>query len=695
MKHIHLTIVLLFTTLGFIAHGQEEEIIDPKIELLGRAQKDHITLRWAPNTAELWKQANEYGMHLERHTIIRDGKTLPTPELKTYPNLFKPLPLEEWEKISEDDDYALVAAQAIHGESFDLTEDMSSDISRAINQTKELEQRHLFALFAADQSKDVALASGLMLEDYDVKENEKYLYSISCPLPPDIPAIDTGYVYLGLEDYFELPAPTGVKAETQEGNIILSWECRRFSDFYNSFIVERSNDDGKTFESITSTPIVSPLNDRGEIPEYMFKGDTAGQLQKAYLYRVKGINPFGEISPPSKTVSATINPKLNAQPRIINAFGMEDGSMQILWDFPEAQRDSIEGFKLKRSDKINGQYTVLENSLKATDSLTIDPNPLPSNYYLIVAFDQFGNESLSLPFLGMLEDSIPPAPPTGLIGSIDSSGILSLKWKSNLEEDVIGYRVYEANFKNEEFIQITNEAVLDTTYTDSIFLNTLNHQLFYKITAIDGHFNPSGFSETITVERPDFVAPAPAQFTNITSEEEGIQLSWTPSISDDIASHTIFRKSKDDDGWKPIASFKSEEKTSSFVDENIVAKTQYAYLIVAKDKAGNESTLSKPVTIASSAVVAVLEIEQVKAKADRTARAITITWKHEAEEVHKYLVYRAVKGEKLSLLKEVASSEKTFLDKKIEANTKYIYRVQAAMNSGALSAFSKELQVNY
>lgn len=695
MKHIHLTIVLLFTTLGFIAHGQEEEIIDPKIELLGRAQKDHITLRWAPNTAELWKQANEYGMHLERHTIIRDGKTLPTPELKTYPNLFKPLPLEEWEKISEDDDYALVAAQAIHGESFDLTEDMSSDISRAINQTKELEQRHLFALFAADQSKDVALASGLMLEDYDVKENEKYLYSISCPLPPDIPAIDTGYVYLGLEDYFELPAPTGMKAETHEGNIILSWECRRFSDFYNSFIVERSNDDGKTFESITSTPIVSPLNDRGEIPEYMFKGDTAGQLQKAYLYRVKGINPFGEISPPSKTVSATINPKLNAQPRIINAFGMEDGSMQILWDFPDAQRDSIEGFKLKRSDKINGQYTVLENSLKATDSLTIDPNPLPSNYYLIVAFDQFGNESLSLPFLGMLEDSIPPAPPTGLTGSIDTSGILTLTWKANFENDVIGYRVYEANFKNEEFVQITNEAVLDTTYTDSIFLNTLNHQLFYKITAIDGHFNPSGFSETIIVERPDFVAPAPAQFNGITSETNGIHLSWTPSSSDDVLKHTLYRKSKTDKGWKEVLVVDSRKNSQSFVDATVISGTQYAYVIIATDNAGNESTLSQVITTTSKSNATASEIKQVKISANRSEAFVKLTWKYEELEVHKFLIYRAEKDGKLTLIKEVKGTERTFIDKDIEANTKYLYRLQASMNSGILSSFSKELIVNY
>lgn len=690
LQGILYVLIICFCTSAFA-----QDSLRPKIELMGRAQKDQITLRWAASSPYLWKQANTYGMHLERYTILRDGKALNPPELKSYPKLFKPIPLEEWEAVSDNNDYALVAAQAIYGESFEITEDMSSDISRAINQTKELEQRHLFALFAADQSKEVAIASGLMLEDRDVKDNEKYLYTITCQLPEPMTPCDTGFIYIGLEDYFELPAPEGLTAETHDGNVILSWECRRYADFYNSYYVERSDDGGRTFRSITTAPIVTPLNDLGEIPEYIFKGDTVGELNKAYLYRVKGINPFGEVSPPSKTVSATVYPNLIVQPRIIKAYGLDDGSMQILWEFPEAYRDSIVGFKLKRADKINGQYVMLNASLKNSDSLTVDPNPLASNYYLITAYDQYGNESISLPALGMLEDSIPPSAPLGLTGEIDTTGILTLKWNANTENDVLGYRVYQSNFKSEEFVQITNETLLDTVFSDSINLNTLNHEIYYKITAIDGHFNPSGFSQTIAVKRPDIIPPVPAQFKGVSSEEDGIHLSWTPSSSDDVVKHSLYRKSKSDDGWKVVFVVGPQGTSRSYIDTKVTSGTQYAYVLIATDNAGNESPLSQAITATSKSNSTVIDIKQVKANTNRSEAFIEVTWKYEDLGVHKFLIYRAEKDGKLTLIKEIKGSERKFIDKDIEANTKYHYRLQASMNSGILSSFSKEIIVNY
>ena len=693
MKFIHYIAFIL--SLLFVLETQAQDTLKHKIEIVGRAQQDHIILRWAANTPHMWQLANKYGMKLERFTILRDGKALKTPELKSYPDLFKPLPLEEWEKISENDDYALVAAQAIYGESFEVTEDFSSDIAKAISQTKELEQRHLFALFAADQSKNTALASGLMLEDFDVKENEKYLYTITCPLPTNLPATDTSFIYIGLEDYFPLPAPTGLSADIMNGSVILSWEGRKYTDFYNSYIVERSDDGSSSFHSITDVPIVTPLDNNGNIPEYVFKGDTLIELEKKYIYRVKGINPFGEVSPASDTVSATVNPILNGTPHIVTTLALNDGKMQVRWRFPTAQRDSIVGFRLKRSDKINGNYTILKDHISTRDSIVVDEMPLPSNYYIISAYDQFGNESRSLPFLGMLEDSIPPAAPTGLTGVVDSLGKVTLKWNKNEELDLIGYQVFKANLATEEYIQLTTETITETTFSDSITLNTLTHTVFYTVKALDNHFNPSAFSEVIMLKRPDTIAPTPPQFTNISSESNGIHLSWNNSTSDDVEKHVLYRKTKEQAGWEIIVEYQNNNKVTSYIDNNLEPEKQYAYIIMATDSAGNESPISKPVSMNSKITVSIPEIPKAKARVNYEEKNIELTWEHNSAKVHKYLIYKAQKDEPLVLYKELKSNELSFKDQNIKTNTEYHYRIQASMENGGLSNFSKEMVIKY
>lgn len=693
MKIIHYFIFIFCFSL--VLDLQAQDTLQHKIEIVGRAQQDHIILRWAANTPRLWELANKYGMKLERYTILRDGKALKTPELKTYPELFKPLPLEEWEKISENDDYALVAAQAIYGESFEVTEDFSSDIAKAINQTKELEQRHLFALFAADQSKNTALASGLMLEDFEVKENEKYLYTITCPLPSNLPPADTSFIYIGLEDYFPLPTPTGLNSDIMNGSVILSWEGRKYMDFYNSYIVERSDDGGNTFQSITDVPIVTPLDDKGSIPEFVFKGDTLVELQKKYVYRVKGINPFGEISPASDTVSATVFPKLNGTPHIANTIALNDGKMQIRWQFPTAQRDSIDGFRLKRSDKINGDYKVIKDNISNKDSIAIDDAPLASNYYIITAFDKFGNESRSLPFLGMLVDSIPPAAPVGLSGVVDSLGKVTLTWNKNTEPDLIGYQVFRANFSTEEYIQLTTETITDSMFSDSIILNTLTHTVFYTVKALDSHFNPSTFSEVIKLKRPDTIPPAPPQFVSVSSEIDGIHLSWNNSTSDDVQKHTLYRKTKEQAGWEVIQLYPNDKPTSSYIDKNLQTETQYAYVIMATDSAGNESQISKPVSMNSNVVVPIAEIKKVKAKVNYEEKNIELTWEYATPVVHKYLIYKSKEYGQLVLYKEIKGDQLTFKDKNVEMNTEYHYRIQASMENGKLSNFSKQVNIKY
>ena len=319
--------------------------------------------------------------------------------------------------------------------------------------------------------------------------------------------------------------------------------------------------------------------------------------------------------------------------------------------------------------------------------------PLPSNYYTITAFDEFGNEATSLPFLGMPEDSIPPSAPTGLHGSIDTNGVVTIHWIPNSEADVIGYQVFQANFKNEEFVQVTSNTVTDTTYADTITLKTLTHAVYYKLKALDSHFNPSEFSPVIKLNRPDTIAPAPAQFHSVKSEDKGISLAWTPSISDDVASHALYRKSINQEGWMKMREFKQD--TAFYLDQAVLANTPYAYLLIATDSTGNESKLSEVVSIISKGDTKASAISSLKAKKDYEEKNIVLTWENTNSGVHSYRIYRAKGEEPLTLYKVVQNKALLFNDGDVKKNTKYYYRVQVALENGTLSEFSKEIKVNY
>src|SRR5690606_4986951 len=89
------------------------------VHLLARAQENKILLRWAPTQPILWLKGNEYGYRIERYTIYRDGQRLATPEKVILTDVpLKPDPVETWEKMVNENDYAAIIAQSIYGESF-------------------------------------------------------------------------------------------------------------------------------------------------------------------------------------------------------------------------------------------------------------------------------------------------------------------------------------------------------------------------------------------------------------------------------------------------------------------------------------------------------------------------------------------------------------------------------------------------
>ena len=107
---------------------------DDEIKVMSRIIDGKAYIRWAPNSPIAWQMANKYGYRIEKYIVGRNN-LFDTTEVKKDPALvqeIKPLPKEDFEPLMNNQ-YAAIMAQAIYGESFQMTES-DTDILSIINQ---------------------------------------------------------------------------------------------------------------------------------------------------------------------------------------------------------------------------------------------------------------------------------------------------------------------------------------------------------------------------------------------------------------------------------------------------------------------------------------------------------------------------------------------------------------------------------
>ncbi|GAA4272487.1 hypothetical protein GCM10022258_17810 [Aquimarina gracilis] len=663
----------------------------PEVKVIGKVTKDAIMLRWGVTTPLAWKYANQYGFTIERKTIVRDGALLTTPEVKkmtTSPIL--PKPMMEWESFTNQDNNAAIAAQAIYGESFNVDlEQGGDDIVSIINKAEALEQRFSFALFAADQNFEVAKFSGLAFIDKDVKAGEKYLYRVYTAIPPEKIQVKFGGVYLGLDDFQPLPEPKDFVGIFNDKNVMLSWNFALLRKQYNNYIIERSDDSGKTFKALEDIPIAN-MGEREKNPsDRMFYVDSLPSNNKEYFYRIKGISPFGEVGPASKTISGSGTKALIYNPAITEAKLMSDNSSaMITWEFPEEGLESIAYFQLNRSNQVKNNYqVVIPNISKNTRSIQYSDLE-PINYFTITAVGVNGAKRASFPQMVQPEDDIPPAVPIGLTGTIDSTGVVQLNWQMNTEADFLGYRVFRANLENEEFTQITFRTIPQSKIVDTVKIKTLNSKVYYKVQSFDKRFNPSDFSEVLVLKKPDIIPPTQPVFKSFKADKGVVALEWITSSSEDAVKTLIYRKEKGGElPWELIADVNLPE--NSFKDFSAKPTVKYLYTMVTMDESGLESEPVTPLTITLPDNQPKPEIDKFSALVNREEKKIDLSWRYKAEGVVEYSLYKAEEEGKPTLYKVFEVKQESFTDKNLRINSKYTYLLQAVFSSGAKSPIKK------
>ncbi|MEM6966701.1 MAG: fibronectin type III domain-containing protein, partial [Bacteroidota bacterium] len=500
------------------------------ISLIAQSKDGQIQLRWAPADPAMWLEGIRKGYTIERQAI-QPGKRFSPKQFEILnPTPIKPYPLTDFEtayRQSPENEYLLVAAECIYGDWKDAKKG-AANLNNWIAASDDFYSKFSFHLFATEMNFIAAEASGFAFVDATAVRGQQYIYKVYIQGENGKKKYA---VYQNVNNTEQpQPIPNIHSVENGEQKVVLSWARAWHNEHFSAYFIERSAD-GKSFKKINSTPYVHGLSDDANLhsPNIVFIDKV--ENYQPYFYRLRGVTPFGEWSAPSKIVKGMGVDKTPPAPaRKVATQWIAGTTMEVSWEVVDSA--DAAHFYIARAQDYRGPYEIL------TPQPMLDPtarshqdtsaNPFGINYYVVGTVDTARNVSISNPIVGFIEDKEAPEPPMGLEGTVDTAGIVTLKWRRGAEVDLKGYYVYFSNAKKDVFTNLTNKPIAANEFRDTITLNTLTKKVYYRVAAIDRRGNYSKFSQFLELKRPDIIPPAAPVFKNYQVLDDGISLAWLP-----------------------------------------------------------------------------------------------------------------------------------------------------------------------
>lgn len=665
MRHIKVISLLIFCCTYSIMGYAQQKLIS---EIRGRAeiQSNRILLRWIPTDAESWALLNEYGVRLERLTVSRSGTVLNKPEVRILANILKPMETDKLKELAGKYPMGAVIAQAIFGEDFEISLG-ESPLSKAIALDEARQQRYLFSLYAADLCFPVAKEVGWGWEDTDIRDNERYLYRITPLVPKKKRSITQGAIFAVPSDTTKLVSPMGLSVQCSEAGAQLTWDYNTLSYLYSAYFVERS-EDGIHFKQISELP-VTRMADTDKNPYAPITYLDSIPLGKIIYYRVVGVTPFGSRGNYSSVVSGIAYPELKAAPMITSSRFDTLGGADITWEFDDKSEDLISCFNILHSTD-EKHYDILASGISSQSRKYHIEKINKHIYYKVEAKAKQGAYTQSLPVLIQPIDSVPPAIPKGLKAHIDSLGAVHLSWDANHDADIYGYRLYRGQTKGEELIPITDVAIRETYYTDSVNLHNLNDKVYYALTSLDERYNQSGPCQTIEVSKPQTIPPTAPVITKGIAETGKNIIEWVSGDQISIDGFIVVRRDAENkEGQKVL---RIENPTAiRHEDNDIESGKTYQYQVMAYSANQQCSSLSSPVKIKS--LKEENGNEAIKFDLEILPEGIVIKWNIPYKDILSVTLYKLDETNTKFLYQEGLPSTGTLTDEDIFQNRENAY----------------------
>ncbi|MFZ3066075.1 MAG: fibronectin type III domain-containing protein, partial [Nitrospirota bacterium] len=259
----------------------------------------------------------------------------------------------------------------------------------------------------------------------------------------------------------------------------------------------------------------------------------------------------------------------------------------------------------------SGQYNsgnIVKNNIPAssstggvTETATVDNLPNGTYYFIVTAYDIYGNESGNSNEIQKTTtggDTQAPTVPTGLSAQAISSSQINLSWTASTDNvGVTGYRIYRCLGSN---CTPTTQIATSTTTSYSNTGLSASTAYTYRVSAYDAAGNVSSQSASASATTAsggsgDTQAPTvPTGLSGQPISSSQINLSWTASTDNvGVTGYSIYR-----DG-----ALIDTSATNSYSNTSLSASTTYTYTVSAYDAAGNVSSQSSSASATTASSV--------------------------------------------------------------------------------------------
>ncbi|MDZ7343783.1 MAG: fibronectin type III domain-containing protein, partial [candidate division KSB1 bacterium] len=132
-------------------------------------------------------------------------------------------------------------------------------------------------------------------------------------------------------------------------------------------------------------------------------------------------------------------------------------------------------------------------------------------------------------------DQTPPAVPQGLT-VITGDRQITIKWRRNTEADFLRYRIYGGTASNPRAVVVSVAGVANTSKTIAGLINGTRY--YYRLTAVDGAFHESGFSNEVSATPK--TANLPPQNLRATAGIAQVTLTWNANTEANFLRYRIY-----------------------------------------------------------------------------------------------------------------------------------------------------------
>lgn len=656
--------LIIYFLLGllFSANAQNQVADNDKVNasLLLRVKgykEGRMVLRWNVDNTVVWPFLQQTGFWIDYAILDENNRHTTSDWVRLNPEPVRPWTEEKFRSAltgTDSDDDLLIAAQALYG-STEMEAD-ENDLGSIIDADMAYQNIISFAMLASDRSPIAADAMGLRYEyKTDINSKYKYAYRIYPAGHYPLFEVDTAYyIYAGfLKD--EVTAPNMVKATGRDGYIEISWPKDGVYNTYTFYNIERSAD-GKKFQRLNPEPLLYNLADT--LQQNFTYSDSVANYTTWY-YRVNGVDAFGDESYWSITTSAMASNQ-NAPPVAYLYAKLASGSeeVELKWDQEIIADRPLQGYVIRRGPERNQLDEAIHAEILPPDTRTFRDKPdylVDGVYYQVIAIDTAGNYSMSnIPYV-FAYDTIPPAPPTGFRGTIDSLGVAHLEWDRDYSDNVYAYRLFVANNPEHTFSPVNAALIEDVVFTDSLSSTISNRKIYYKLVALDGSNNHSEATEILTLTRPKLIAsPAPV-IGLFTVGDKRVTFEYSFFEDEEIMSALIYRRQVGETEWNQIASL--PPNNTSYTDTTVNTGVRYQYMVRTKDVFDMLSGESFPVQVSVYNVSRVAPDLQVNTVSEQNSTSLQ--WVLPNEKIKYFIVYKDT-GNGFTQYKSVPATETHF-----------------------------------